>query len=169
MVNRSHKTQEMQNYFDYTDVRSRSNPVALEAQMLNLAGFELESLDLRMNRENSHFLQTIPANIDNGGVYYGGQVPSSFITAADQTTLNNVVGLLGSNQITLTLYDDTLPTPTRVTVDTDRGPVAFTNPIIMDVTGEGDTISGTYAVQYANPGTLPIPNTLTFWVDQIEL
>ena len=169
MANRSHKAQEMQNYFDYTDVRSRSNPVSLEVQMLNLAAFELESLDLRMNRENSHFLQTVPANIDNGGVYYGGQVPSSFITADDQTTLNNVVGLLGSNQLTLTLYDDTLPIPTRVAVDTSRGPVAFTNPIIMDVTGEGDTISGTYAVQYANPGTLPIPNKLTFWVDQIEL
>jgi hypothetical protein len=39
----------------------------------------------------------------------------------------------------------------------------------MDITGVGDTISGTYAVQYAYPGVIPIPNKITFWVDQIQL
>lgn len=169
MPNRSHITQIMQNYFDHTDVRARKNPTSIEAQLLNLAGFQLEALDLRITRENNLFLQNVPVNIDNRGIYYGGIVPSSMLTGPVQTTFNNVVGRLGSTDMVLTPYDDTLPVPSRILVDSTTKPVPMLNPVIMDVVGAGDDISNTYAVQYATPGILPVPNKLTFWLDQIGL
>ena len=67
MINRSYITQRMQNCFDYTDVRSRESSTSLEAQLLNLAGFELEDLIQRVDRELAQTLQTVPTNLDNGG------------------------------------------------------------------------------------------------------
>lgn len=157
----------MQNYFDHTDVRARKNSTSLEAQLLNLAAFELENLDLRITRENNLLLQTVPVNIDNGGIYYKGTVPSEFLTGPTQTTFNSVQGQLGSSQITLTPYDDTMPIPTRISIDNTIGAVPLSDPIVMNVIGAGDDISDTYAVRYASPGIIPIPNRVTFWLDQI--
>ncbi len=166
MTQRSHKTQVLQNYFDITDVRTRYNPTALEVQMLNLAGVELGDLDLRSNRELNQTLQTVPIGIDNLGVYYSSTVPSSLLTGPDQTSFNSVVGLLGSNHITLSQYDDTLPIPSRVEVD-PSGPVVMSSPMMFTIVGQGDDQSQTYAVQYVSPGALPIPNKLTVWLDQV--
>lgn len=166
MTQRSHTTQVLQNYFDITDVRTRYNPTALEVQMLNLAGIELEGLGLRANRELNQTLQTVPSAIDNLGVYHSSTVPSSLLTGPDQTTFSSVVGLFGSTPTTLSLYDDTLPIPSRVEVD-PRGPVSMPNPLLFTVVGIGDDLTQTYAVQYINPGSFPVPNKLTVWLDQV--
>lgn len=163
---RSHLLQIMQNYFDSTDVRSRENPVSLEAQLLNLAAAPLEDLSLRINRESALALQTTPLNIDNGGVYYAGRVPQAALTGPFQTTLNSVVGKLGSSTTTLSLYDDRLPIPSRISVG---DPVPLANPLIFTVVGFGDSQNQSFATQYVAPGAFPIPNKLTVWADQIGL
>src|SRR5271166_14799 len=167
MTQRSHVTQVLQNYFDITDIRTRYSPVSLEAQMLNMAGVELENLGLRANREINSSLQTVPIALDNLGVYYSSRVPDAFLTGPDQTTFNSVVGLLETTPITVTLYDDTLPVPSRVEVDETRGPVAMATPILFTLAGTGDDLTQTYAVQYLNPGAFPIPNRLTIWMDNV--
>lgn len=169
MINRSHITQRMQNYFDFTDVRSRENPVALEAQLLNLAGFELEDLTLRINRELSQTLQTVPTNVDNGGVYYSSPVPNALQPTEGITVFTNVIGLIDNTEIPLTPYIDTLPTPSRLTLDVDNS-VAFSDPLMFTIIGNAYSTNGpakNYTVQYAHPGAFPIPNKLTVWIDEI--
>jgi len=162
MINRAWNTQIMQNYFDPTDVRSRANPVSLEAQLLNMPAVELDDLDLRTARELAQFLQTVPVNIDSRGVYYAGRVPDSLITS-DNGQFHSVVGIIGSKNITLTKYDDRLQPPTRIEAGT---PVAMSQPKIFELIGAGDDTTQTYAVQYAYPGTLNIPNKVQMWLDQ---
>lgn len=166
---RSHITQIMQNYFDHSDVRSRENPYAIEAQILNIAASELEDLTLRITRESSLTLQTVPTNIDNGGTYYSGRIPSELVTSDTQTTLNSVVGTKDSVDTILLPYEDTLPTPAAIEVDSTRDAVPMTDPILFTVTGVGDDREQSYATQYATPGAMPIPNTLTLWLDQLGL
>lgn len=168
MPNRSHITQEMQNYYDYTDVRSRNSPVSLEAQLLNLAGFELEDLIQRVNRELAQTLQTVPTNVDNGGVYYSSSLPNSLLPAAGVTTFTSVVGLLNNSPVTVTPYNDTLPVPSRIV--TESNPVPFTNPLMFTVIGTAYAPNGPAnipLVQYTAPGTFPIPNKLIVWIDEI--
>lgn len=169
MVPRSYMTQRMQNYLDYSDVRSRESPVSLESQLLNLAGFEIEDLIQRVGRETTQSLQSTPVNIDNLGVYYSSQLPSSLQPAQGVTTFSNIVGLLGDKQITLNPYTDTLPIPSRVEIDVPNI-VPFPTPLMFEITGAGYSSNGpiqNYAVQYVQPGTFPIPNKLTLWVDKI--
>lgn len=165
-MKRSHITQVLQNYFDSTDRRSRENTVSLEAQLLNIGANEFEDLDLRINRENSQFLQNVPVNVDNGGVYFGGRIPSQFLTGPDQTTLNSVIGLSGATQRVLVPYDDRLPVPARIETG---NPVSLLNPVMFTLIGSGDDRTQSFTVQYATPGTFPIPNKLILWVDQIGL
>lgn len=167
MMQRSHKTQVLQNYFDITDVRTRYNPTALEVQMLNMAGVELEDLGLRLNREQSQTLQTVPIGVDNRGVYYSSTVPDVFLTGPDQKSFGSVVASKSSIQTTLSVYDDMLPVPSRVEVDPDVTNVAISSPQVFDVVGGGDPLSQVYAVQYAVPGDFPISNKLTLWLDQV--
>lgn len=166
---RSHLTQIMQNYFDPSDVRSRENPYALENQLLNMAAVELENLILRIKRESSLTLQTVPTNIDNGGTYYSGRIPDEFVNNSNQNVLNSVVGTNGGVNTVLLPYDDTLPIPASVKIDTDVSAIPFTDPIIFTVIGTGDSQKQDYPVQYAHPGELPIPNKLTLWLDQLGL
>lgn len=167
MTQRSHITQVMQNYFDATDRRTRENSAALEAQLLNMAAVTLEDLNLRVTRETSQTLQTIPVGIDNGGVYYSGRVPEQFLTGPDQTSFTSVVAKKGSNLTTLSVYDDKLPVPSRLEVTSD--PVGLTNPILFTVTGTGDEQSQLFTVQHVFLGSFPIPNKLTLWLDQLGL
>jgi hypothetical protein len=168
MTQRSHFTQVLQNYFDATDRRTRENPIALESQMLNMAGTEMESLIMRLARETSQTLQTVPIGIDNKGVYYSSRVPDAVLTGPDQTTFNSVVAAKGSNYTTLTQYDDTLPIPSRVEIDS-ANIVAMTNPVMFTLIGVGDSLSQTYSVQYVYPGVFPIPNQLTLWADNLGM
>ena len=165
-MKKAYTQQVMQNYFDPTDRRSRENPTSLEAQLLNLAAGPIEDLDMRIARENSQTLQTVPLNIDNKGVYFAGQVPSSLITSPTQTSLNSVIGSSNNVLRTLVPYDDRLPVPTRIEVGS---PIALTNPVMFTVIGSGDDRTLGFTVQYATPGDFPVPNKLTLWVDQIGL
>ena len=80
----SHITQKLLNYFPYTDVRIRENPVSLGAQLLNAVAYQMESQQQRINREvRSLNLAEVPMNIDNGGVYYSTVVPLSFALSYD--------------------------------------------------------------------------------------
>lgn len=166
MTIRSHTAQVLQNYLDATDVRSRENPTSLEAQLLNMAAVELDDLTMRVSRELNQSLQTVPLNIDNAGVYYSGQIPSSLITSDNLPTFTNVVGISGSTSVPLTPYDDLLPVPSRIELGDS---IPLTDPVMFTITGVGDPQAQVYAVQYATPGDLPIPNRLTLWMDQIGL
>lgn len=168
MTLRSHLTQVMQNYFDATDVRSRENPTSLEAQILNMAALSLEDLTSRITRESNQTLQTVPVNIDNGGVYYTSRVPEAFLTGPDQKSLNSVIGKLGSVETTLTIYDDTRPIPSRIELDSNNS-VTMSDPILFTIIGTGDLQAQIYTVQHAYPGILPSPDQLTVWLDQIGL
>jgi hypothetical protein len=166
MTQRSHITQVMQNYFDATDVRSRANPTALENQLLNLAAIELEDLNMRLDREVTQTIQNVPTNIDNQGVYYSLPIPSSVIISPTQTSFNSVVTTIDDISTTLSLYDDKLPAPTRIEIDTPNT-VELSNPLMFTAIGQGDDLAQAYAVQYVNPGNFPIPNKLTLWADQL--
>lgn len=168
-MHRSHLTQIMQNYFDHTDVRSRENAYAIENQLLNMAAVELEDLILRITREASVNIQNVPINIDNGGIYYSGRVPDNFVLSPDQSTLNSVIGTKDGMNTSLQPYNDTLPIPTKISIDPSLSAVPMTDPVIFDLTGEGDTTTQSYAVKYATPGILLIPNQLTLWLDQLGL
>lgn len=166
---RSHLLQKMQNYFDHSDVRSRENATALESQMLNLAAFELEDLTQRINRELVLTPQTVPTNIDNGGIYYSSVLPIALQPAIGITTFTNIIGLLNGTSITLTPYIDTLPVPSRITADSNNS-VSFSNPLMFTAIGSGYSSNGpiqNYLVQYVQPGAFPIPNKLTVWVDEV--
>jgi len=166
MAFRSYKSQEMQNYFDHADVRSRENPFSLEAQLLNLAAVPIENLMLRISRELNQTLH-VPTNIDNGGVYYGARIPKSLITSDTQDSLNSVIGYRNNTSTNLSVYDDTLPVPAGVRVDGSVAPVPLPNPLMFTVIGEGVGLTQSYATQTVNPGEFPIPNVLTLWMDQI--
>lgn len=156
----SYITQSLQNYFDETDSRSRANPNSLEAQILNMIAVEMEDLNLRASREISLTLQTVPTNIDNGGVYWSSTLPNQL------QTVSSVTALKGTTQYILQAYDDTLPVPSRVEIDPTRT-IPISNVILFSVMGIGDDLSQTYGTQHIYPGTLPIPDKLTVWVDQI--
>lgn len=170
MANRSHITQEMANYFDWSDVRAREIPYTMESQLLNLAAFELEDLGVRTVREENQSLTTVPTNIDNEGVYFGAALPPGLITTTGQQTLTSVVGHVGMTSTTLTPYVDTLPVPSRVQVDTTIDPIPFTNPILFTFNGIGTALPPSTATQYFNTVTeLPIPNQLTFWITDTNI
>lgn len=168
-MHRSHLTQIMQNYFDHTDVRSRANSYAIENQLLNMTAVELESLITRIDRESRLSFQNVPINLDNGGIYYAGRVPDTFVVSDVQMSLNSVTGITGNAETLLHPYDDILPVPASIEIDTSIDAVAMTNPIIFELIGEGDSLLQSYAVKYAAPGALLIPNQLTLWLDQLGL
>lgn len=169
MPTKSHTTQVMQNYFDWTDTRARKNPTSLENQLLNMAAVELEDLDLRSFRESAQTLNTVPTNIDNGGVYYSSPVPNALLTGDPaQTVVSYVFGITGSDIIQLSPYKDTLPVPTRVSINS-ASIVPLVDPIMFTCIGSGDSQARVWTVQYVFPGDFPTPNVLTLWVDQIGL
>lgn len=171
-MNKSYYQQVMMNYWDHTDVRSRDNSTSIENQLLNMAAVELEDLNLRSFRESAQTLQTVPTNIDNEGIYFGAQLPQALLPKNDPPTFTSVIGFNGSSQTLLHSFNDTLPVPTRVTLDSSRS-VPMTNPVLFTLTGFGDTQALVWGVQYAfQPGTVtdfPTPNALSVWVDQLTI
>lgn len=160
----SHITQKLINYFPDTDIRMRENPVTLGAQLLNSVAYQMEQQQVKINRELRAFnLSDMPMNIDNGGVYYATRVPLSFPLENDSQ--GNLLPpaviqgqLLESSTdplITLVPYNDTLPVPTRISLDPIVQPTALSTPILITTTGNG-------IPQSFNPGILAIPNYLTF-------
>ncbi len=160
----SYLTQKLLNYFPDTDIRIRENPISLGAQLLNAVGFQMENQQRKIQRElRALNLSDMPMNIDNGGVYYATLVPVSFTLPVDSqgnllppTYIQGTLLSPGDNTlVNLTAYDDTLPIPTRVALDPVVQPVALSNPQLINITGTGNPQSFT-------PGTLPLPNCLTF-------
>jgi hypothetical protein len=157
---RSYLTQQFLNYFDSADQRVRTYPNTLDAQLFNIAAVELEDLDLRYEREvNAHFVSPCPSLLDNRGIYFGARIPNTFVLPAGDI-LNKVEGLRNGNWITLPPYDDTLPTPAHIQIDTTRSAIPFDNPILFDLIS-----SGTFLTSVTPAFTLPIPMPLTFWLE----
>src|SRR5208282_1858528 len=84
----------------------------------------------------------MPMNIDNGGVYYATMIPTTFALPTDAqgnllppTTIQGQI--LNGPLVALTPYVDTLPVPTRATLDTTLGSVALPNPQIVNTIGNG--------------------------------
>lgn len=161
---KSHFTQGMLNYFDDTDIRVRTLPYTLDAQLLNSFAQSMEGNNLRVTREvGSRTLKTCPLNIDNLGVYYAFQIPSNVPLPTDSAgnilPLTSVSALSGVDWIPLSNYSDILPVPSRIQIDTTVDVVPMTSPILFEMTGTDDP-------QIVTP-TMPLPNRILFWLDQL--
>lgn len=160
----SHLTQVMLNYFDWKDPRVRRGRYTIDAQLLNLGAQQIQMSGLRFSREvGATTLHTCPANIDNSGVYWQQLLPGSF----DYSLLNHdVVGLHGSTPFNMVEYDDQLPIPNRVTVNSSLSPIPLSDPLLFTITGVGDTFHHAWAAQRVGPFTPPFAGRVHFWVDQ---
>jgi hypothetical protein len=156
-------TQKLLNYFPDTDVRIRENPVSLGAQLLNAVAFQMEVQQQQIKRElRALNLSDMPMNIDNGGVYYATLVPLNFSLSIDSqgnllppATIQGQLIQSNPALITLVPYDDTIPVPTRFTVDPVVQPVAMANPQLLNVVGTGNPL--TFDIS-----PLALPNCLMF-------
>jgi hypothetical protein len=160
---RSHLTQVMQNYFDYKDVRVRKSRYAIDAQLLNVAAQQIEMSGLRLGREvNATTLHSCPANIDRGGCYWQQRLPSTVdLTASTHT----VVATVNTSSVTLVPYDDQLPVPVSVSVDTNIAPILMTTPLMFETYGIGDPIAQAWSVQRLGPFVPLMSDRIHFWVD----
>lgn len=76
---RSHRTQELLNYFDHRDVRTRQGRTTIEAQLMNAMCNALDANELRVLREvNGRTYANVPLTVDNKGLYYRVRVPATF-------------------------------------------------------------------------------------------
>lgn len=151
---KSHVTQDLLNYFDSKDLRVRNHPYTIDAQLLSLPAMGLDNLELRLYREQNRNLQA-PCNIDNGGVYYGYTNNN-----VDLSNVSLVTGIVNSTQVVFTEYDDTLPIPASITINS-IGPQSLPNSIFTQFVGTGDIVLTNMV------GTLPIPGKLNFFLDKV--
>ena len=157
----SHNTQKMLNYFDVNDSRVRKNTASIDAQLLNLGASLLEDLEVRVDREQARNLREVPNNTDNRGVYYGAPLPASVDLDPTDPFLDNVFGIINGIETSLMPFDDLLPQPGGVSLDSTRSSFPLTSPILFSATGPQDIIT------FNNIG-IPVPNTLSFWVSGSE-
>ena len=126
---KSHLTQFLLNCFDPKDIRVANQQYTIDAQMLNLAACARESTDMRISREiNAGNPFRVALNIDNCGVYYKVDLPTSLVLSPTTTELSSVVGTINGSAITITPLDDTLPVPTGVNVDVTRSSIPLSKP-----------------------------------------
>lgn len=152
-MHRSHLTQEMQNYFDEKDVRTREMPWTLEAQLLNAAACSLEESQVRVGREiDARFRDRVPLNIDNGGNWYRVQLP------AGVASVSKVEGKRDGFWRELPVYDDLLPVPAGIEFDGRRTAVRLADPVLF-------TFIGTGLPQVVSGFPMPVPNRLHFWLE----
>jgi hypothetical protein len=162
-LRRSHRVQELLNYFDLNDLRIRKHPYSIDAQLLNLAATGYDDINIRHSRELKQNLMSVPTEIDNNGVYYQLTIP-------DGVQFDTVVGHIGTTDYVLTQYDDVLPVPKLLRFSPSQQSVPFTNPIMFTIVGTGDTVRQEYRpIVLTDLGSLVIPNTLTFWTDNTSL
>lgn len=162
---RSHWTQILLNYFDEKDTRVREGAYTIDAQFLNTSAQQMESSARRLSREiNASRLTNCPANIDNRGVYYEQSLPTSFNYGLGTHV---VQATRGADAITLTPYEDELPVPVRVVTDPNFTPVAMTNPVLFQISGEGDVANNTWSTQRLYDLPIVLPGRLQFWLDGI--
>lgn len=168
-VYRSHRTQVLLNYFDITDQRVREEPYTIDAQLLNTAAMALDDSQLRISREIApRSLATCPVGLDNQGVYFKVALPNGFTIDSGQTQLQQVTGTINGAQVTVQPYDDRLPVPSSYSADPTFSPVSMANPVLFDVTGNGDSTTRIWNPVQLGPFTLATPNRLTFWAEGVE-
>lgn len=164
----SHRTQVLLNYFDSADQRIREQPYTIDAQLLNTAAIALDDNEQRVGREvAASLLATCPTGLDNQGVYYAVKLDPDFLLSSGQTTLTQILGTRGSQQVTLSPYDDRLPIPSWYEEDLTRTRTPLSDPLLFDITGTGDTLTQVWNIQSQGPFNLAIPNRLTFWVENV--
>ena len=176
---RSYLTQELQNYFDDSDVRIRGFRSTLDAQLLNAAAVPMEAHALRMSREIAgRYPATCPLNLDNRGVYTRAQLPTGFVLSTDADgnlqlpPETAVYGTRGIEIIPLPVFDDTLPVPTRIDLDPDRQPVPLPSPVLWQSPEIVSANPVAPQVLVGSPlkaslGVLSLPNRLSIWVDNL--
>jgi hypothetical protein len=176
---RSYLTQGLQNYFDDSDARIRGFRSTLDAQLLNAAAVPMETHGLRMRREIvGRYPATCPLNLDNRGVYTRAQLPVGFVLDTDadgnlQLPVGTAVyGTRGTQILPLPVFDDTLPVPTRIELDSQRQPVPMTNPVLWqspEIVSQNpvapQVLEG--VPLEASLGVLTLPNRLSIWIDQL--
>jgi hypothetical protein len=167
-MKKSHTIQQMLNYFDSNDTRVRENSTTIDAQLLNVAAEQLDDLEQRTTREiQARSIHSVPACIDNRGVYQAVRLPSGYVLPPEGTD-PTIEGLRGGVWTTINPYDDRLPVPVRVEMDPNREPFLLSNPVIMDVTGSGDDDAQIWDLKSATPGVLTLGNRLTFFFEGLS-
>ena len=176
---RSYLTQDLQNYFDDSDARIRGFRSTLDAQLLNAAAVPMETHGLRMRREIAgRYPATCPLNLDSRGVYTRAQLPVGFVLDTDadgnlQLPAGTAVyGTRGTQVLPLPVFDDTLPVPTRIELDSQRQPVSLANPVLWQ---SPEIVSANPVAPQvlegvpleASLGVLGLPNRLSIWVDNL--
>src|SRR4051812_31251172 len=136
--------------------------MTVDGQLLNGIAVEMEQSRLRLGRElDSRYLGTVPANLDNRGLWWRVFVPPDFPIAVDADGLlrNKVRGELGGADglsIQLRQADDLLPVPSRLERNAAVAAIPLSTPVIFDITGDGA------ALVLATPAALAIPNCIYF-------
>lgn len=156
----------MLNYFDDADVRVRELPYSLDAQLLNSAATALEDNEQRVLRElRARDTSQVPLNIDSAGVYHALRIPPSVVLPKDglgHVQAPAVIeGLLpdGVTWQALRKYDDRLPIPQRVTLDSSRSAIPLSSPELFNVLGDGGPVR-------IGPIPLPLPARIHLWLEQ---
>ena len=160
---RSHLTQVLQNYFDWKDSRIRRGRYTLDAQLLNLGAQQIQLSSLRLARElGATTLHRCPANIDNGGCYWQQRLPGTFNFGLSSHV---ITATRSGTSLALGLYQDELPVPSRVTLNSAQTPVPFTAPLLISFYGMGNTTTQSWSAQRSGPLASALGNRLQFWLD----
>jgi len=139
----------------------------------------METHGLRMRREIvGRYPATCPLNLDNRGVYTRARLPVGFVLDTDadgnlQLPVGTAAyGTRGTQILPLPVFDDTLPVPTRIELDSQRQPVPMTNPVLWqspEIVSQNpvapQVLEG--VPLEASLGVLTLPNRLSIWIDQL--
>jgi len=152
------------NYFDEKDVRVRRGRYTIDAQILNASAREIEMSGLRLAREiGATTLHSCPANIDHNGWYWKQRLPAGVdLTATSHTVVVTSPSGVAVNFIP---YDDQLPVPVGVQLDSAMVPVPMTTPLLFETYGIGDPVAQSWSAQRLGPFTPAMPNRIHFWMD----
>lgn len=148
--------QALLNYFDDADVRVRESRNSLDAQLLGPLASALESIQMRLAREQaSTDPRNCPLNVDNFGVYHKIQIPDTyeFAAAANGSLLPPSIRAFTAEKRwkILSEYNDFLPTPSAVEIAGD--PVPCRSLFVYELDGDG-------LKQESALGKLAFPNRL---------
>jgi hypothetical protein len=161
---RPYLLQALLNYFDDADVRVRESRNSLDAQLLGPLASALESVQMRLGREQaSTDPRNCPLNIDNFGIYHKLQVPDTyeFAAAADGSILPPNIRVFTDEKRwkIIQQYDDFLPVPSGLEIAGD--PVPCRSLFIYELDGDGGLR------QESNLGTLAFPNRLYLRIENL--
>jgi hypothetical protein len=90
------------------------------------------------------------------------QVPAE-VDLSDPTVVGKNLGVPTTWCLSMIDYHNR-PGRSGSTID----PVPLTDPVLLTLIGDGDNRTQVYTVQTATDLTLPVPNRLSFWLDQLD-